>query len=57
VQKDARALHVAVLGDRAKRRTKKEIEGGRGKAWIGTENAVYTAAADIILGSSSLEHY
>lgn len=36
---------------------RKKQKGEEGKAWIGTENAVYTAAADIILGSSSLEHY
>lgn len=58
-QKDASALHAAVLGDRAKRRTKKEIEGReKGMARIRDgENADYTVAADIILGSSTLEHY
>lgn len=58
-QKDASALYAAVLGDRAKRGTKKEIEGReKGKARIRDgENANYTVAADIILGSSTLEHY
>ena len=36
---------------------RKKQRGEKGKAWMGIENAVYTAVADIILGSSSLEHY
>lgn len=59
-QKEASSLHAAVLGDGGKvRETKKEMEGReKGKARIRDgENADYTVAADIILGSSTLEHY